>query len=315
MKPVHYRNRQPLEYTPHDLRLVLKTRRFYDHIFIPRRRRRKLPGRVVGSVGIVLVTAGELIKGQFGMLLFVAGILLLIVGLHFEILNRVAYEYKYFIVPVVVLALFGLYLVRPQMFRPLFPKQYVTQLVHLSAGFPFTSDRLTIIFGGKGMVSVTYTKQQLEQAKTDSLVRSRGGIPFIAYQDSSRLFIDADVYAGEDSPPILIRRNVVSGLPFKWDGNFNSRALEIVNPDTLPVFQLVYLSKDTIRIRGVFQAKGKLVIVDESGVTEAQGKRVLFYGTRAIFKYPSWKYPGQLFSTSQPDLSKSLHKDHLPGKK
>lgn len=258
----------------------------------------------MGAVGIVLVAAGELIKGPIGLILFIAGAVLVVLGIHFEILNRLVYQYKYFIVPTAVLVLFGVFLFRPQTFSPLLPRQYVSQLYRSSAGFPFNSKKLTVIFGGADRVSVTYTRKELEKAKTDSVSRTIGGIPFVAYLDSSKLYINANIYAGADSPPIHMRRNVVSGLPYRWDGNYNNRALEIVTPDTLPVFQLVYESIDTIRVRGVFQAKGELVIADESGVSEAQGKRVLFYGTRAIFKYPSWKYPGQLISQKGSDSSR-----------
>ncbi len=294
MKPVQYRNRRPLEYLPHDIRLSLKSRRYYTRDFIIRRKRRKLPGIIVGATGIVLLLAGELIQGNFGIVLFLIGAALLAVGIHFEILNRLIHQYKYFVVPAVVLVLFVVYLFRPQTFTPIIPKQHVTLLAHYSSGFPFDSTGVTFVFGGGDRITATYTKRQLEEEKNDSLSGSRTQVPFKAYLDRGKLFIDTDIFAGPDLPPILIRRNVIRRLPYGWDGNYNNRALEIVSADTMPVFQLVYISENRIRVNGVFQTQGGLVIADESGVSSAQGKRVLFYGTRPIFKYPSWKYPHRL---------------------
>jgi hypothetical protein len=300
MKPVQYRNRRPLEYLPHDLRLTLRSKRYYDRDFVVLRKYRKLPGLLVGISGLVILLAGELTKGSLGIVLFGAGAILMAVGTHFEIMNRLHHQYKYFIVPAVVVMLFGVYLFQPKIFAPLLPKQYVTELAGFSSGFPFDSTGLTVTFGGKDGVSATYTKRQLELAKNDSLPDSPTQAPFKAYLDSGKLFFDANVFAGSDQPPIQIRRDVIHGLPFGWDGNYSGRALEIVSTDTLPVFQLLFTSEDSVRIRGVFQVRQGLIIVDESGVSTAQKRRVLFYGTRPIFKYPSWKYPHQIMSASRP---------------
>lgn len=293
MKPVQYRNRQPLEYHPHDFRKILRSKKYHSDVYVAHREPRKLPGVLVGASGIVLLLAGELIQGTFGVVLFFFAILSIAVGAHFEILNRIIYQYKYFIVPVIGVMIILVYLTRPQVFGPLLPKQNMTQLFHFSSGYPFNSDELTVIFGGGEGVSFTYTKKQLEQATHDSLSRSGSEFPFAIYVDRGKLYLDADIFSGSDLPPIRIRRNVVYNLPNLWDGNYSGTALEIVSADTMPVFQLVFTSGDSIRINGVFQAQGRLVIADESGVSIAQGKRVLFYGTRPIFKYPSWKYKNQ----------------------
>ena len=264
------------------------------------RRHRKLPGIIVGAGGVVVLLAGEMVQGSLGIVLFVAGAVLVAIGTHFEIINRVHHQFKYFIVPVVAVILCVVYVIRPQTFGALLPKQYVTQLSHFTSGFSFNSPELTVIFGGQDGVSASYTKKQLELAKNDSLSELPTQVPFKAYLDSGKLFLDANVFAGSDQPPIRIRRNVIYGLPFGWDGNYSSRALEIVSADTMPVFQIVFTSEDSIRVRGVFQDQQGLVIVDGTGVSTAQKKRVLFYGTRPIFKYPSWKFPHQLISPSRP---------------
>ncbi len=300
MKPVEYRNRNPIEYVSNDFRLALKSMRYHSREYIAKWKRKKLPGIPVGTAGVVILLAGELIQGATGTVLFEIGVALFAVGAHFEIVNRIVYQYKYFIVPAVAAALFLVYLIRPQVFGIVLPRQYVTELSHFSSGFPLTSTKLTVILGGGDKAAVTSTKKQLEEAKGDSLSGTGARLPFVIYLDRGKLFIEADVFAGGDRPPILIRRNVIYGLPYGWDGNYDSGALEIVSADTLPMFQLIFKSEDEIRVNGVFRSQGKLVIADQSGVTSVQGKLVLFYNTKPVFKYPSWKYPHQRSSSSLP---------------
>ncbi|HQT92257.1 MAG TPA: hypothetical protein PL001_09565, partial [Candidatus Kryptobacter bacterium] len=101
------------------------------------RRHRKLPGVIVGASGVVVLLAAELVQGSLGIVLFVAGAVLLAVGTHFEIINRVHHQYKYFIVPVIAVMLCAVYVIRPQTFGALLPKQFVTQLSHFTSGFSF----------------------------------------------------------------------------------------------------------------------------------------------------------------------------------
>lgn len=300
MKPVQYRNRKPIEYVPNDFRLALKSMRYYSRDYIAKWKRRKLPGIPVGVSGIVLLLLGELIQGAPGIVLFDIGAALITVGAHFEIVNRVVYQHKYFIVPAIAAALLLVCLISPQLLGIILPKQYVSELSHFSSGFPLTSTKLTVALGGGNRVAVTYTKKQLEEAKHDSLSGSGGQLPFIVYLDREKLFTDADIFAGGRRPPIRIRRNVIYGLPPGWDGNYDSRALEIVTADTFPVFQLIYRSDDRVSVNGVFQSQGRLIIADQSGVTSVQGNLPLFYSAEPIFKYPSWKYPHQRSSASLP---------------
>lgn len=298
MNPVQYRNHKPLEYLPNDFRIALKSRRFYTRSFIFRRKRRKLPGIFVGSVGLAFLLISELIKGGIGLRLFGAAAALVAAGAHFEMINRIVRQYKYFVVPGAVLAVLLIYLVRPQIFNPILPKQFVSRLAGFSSGFDFSSNKITLLFGIKKRSAATYTRKQLQDNNDDSLYISGRRIPLKIYLDKGKLFLDADVFAGADASPIRIRRDVIYGLPYGWDGNYTKNALEIVSADTLPVFQFVFISRDSVLVRGVFTAGTGLVIVDESGILDAKGKRVLFYGTQAIFKYPSWKHRGSPASVS-----------------
>lgn len=258
--------------------------------------RRKLPGILVGSGGVVLLLASELIQGVLGNLLFIIAVLAIATGGHFEIVNRVFPQFKYFIVPIIAVILTIVYSVQPQFFQPILPKQEATQLSHFSSGFPFRSDELTLTFGGGEGASFTLSRKDLEQAKTSSTFRFGAQIPFNAYVDRGKLFIDINVFTGADLSPIHIKRNAILDLPDRWDGNYDYHALEIVNADTVPVFQLAYISEDHVVIKGIFPVQGGLAIADENGLSYVHGTRVLFYGTKPIFKYPSWKNPNKRIS-------------------
>lgn len=303
MNPIQYRNRSPIEYLPNDFRLALKSKRFYSRVFLIRRKRRKLPGKVVGITGGVLLITGELAGGSPGMLLFLVAVVFLAVGVHFELLNRLVRQFKYFIVPSVAVLLCATYFLKPELYSSVIPRQYVSQLSRFSSGFPFASSKLTVTVGGRGGVSFVYTKKQLEEARRDSASLLGSPVPFTIYLDSGMLFMDADIFAGPDNPPIRMRRNVFYGLPFKWDGNYDSNTVEVVSPDTVPVFQLSYIADDKIRIRGVFPSQGRLVIADEGGVMKSKASRALFYATKPVFRYPSWKYPHKLLVPSFPSAS------------
>ncbi len=294
MKPAQYRNHRPLEYLPNDFRIALKTKRLRDFEFILRRRKRRLPGIVTVSAGIALLVMSELINGGIGGALFILAAPITMFGIHFELVNRIARRYKYFVVPAASTMLLLAYAAWPQAFSVIVPKQHVTLLSRYSAGFPLNARKLTVTLGGGGRVSATYTKEKLDSAKGDSIPGSTMRIPLDFYTENNRLYVDADVFAGVNHPPIRIRRNVVSGLPHGWDGNYSNVALEIISADTIPVLQIYYVSADSIRVNGVFRAGGKLVIADGSGVSSVQGKLVLFYRATPMFKYPSWRYPNEL---------------------
>ena len=290
MKPVQYRNRNPIEYHPNDFRKFLKAWRHYENIYIAKWKPRKLPGIAVGVTGIVTMILGELLQGSLGILLFFVAVVLIAIGAHFEVMNRVHLPHKYFIVPAAFIILVSVYLIRPQFFGFVVPREPITQLSLAPSGFAIDTDSLMVVVGGGQGYSLTFTQKQLEQAAGDSLSGTVSSLPLRLFLVSGRLFVDADIFAGSDLPPIRIRRNVVHGLPYRCDGNYDGSALEIVNADGMPVFQMVFESSNRLRVNGVFQSPTRLIIADNSGITMAQGKRVLFYGIRPMFRYPSRKY-------------------------
>jgi hypothetical protein len=78
-----------------------------------------------------------------------------------------------------------------------------------------------------------------------------GFTPIKLYVEERRLFADVTIL---DSPssPIEVRHNEYVVRPTGWDKNSDSSALEIVDADLNPVFQMIYSSNYSILINGIF---------------------------------------------------------------
>lgn len=114
-----------------------------------------------------------------------------------------------------------------------------------------------------------------------------------------RVYVDAAVYTGANTAALQIEGNALldppRGLP-GWDWNANRQGLEIVDGQRRPVFQMLFIPPDAIRIRGVFAAGKRIAIADCSGPAIYAAPRPLTMptlGCPRLFKYPAWRYPGQ----------------------
>lgn len=119
--------------------------------------------------------------------------------------------------------------------------------------------------------------------------------PFKPYIENGKLFVDVNIYSESGFPPIKIIKNELHNLPDNWDRNFNNKALEIVNEDKKPVYQLIYKAPFNINIKGVFPIPGGVLVADD-----IKGVSMISYNNfpvkiklSPIFKYPSWRYPGK----------------------
>ncbi|MBI4188485.1 MAG: hypothetical protein HY529_04675 [Chloroflexi bacterium] len=80
----------------------------------------------------------------------------------------------------------------------------------------------------------------------------------------------------------------------KYDLNFDTEALEIVNPENVVVLQ-VQLSGNTANVQGVFySSSGELCIVDEYSVRV--NPKDVSVNIKPIFKHPGIKYIAQRLS-------------------
>lgn len=115
-----------------------------------------------------------------------------------------------------------------------------------------------------------------------------------------QILVDADVFTKPNDPPMRIRRNEITNRPLRgperergWDKNYsqNNSAIEIVNEEGVPVFQIIYLDEAQVVINGVF-VRGERITVLDNGQTHFgfKGDIVTREPIKRIFKYPSWKY-------------------------
>lgn len=114
-----------------------------------------------------------------------------------------------------------------------------------------------------------------------------------AYVDNGGFYVDAELYYAKDKPPLKLVRNRLIERPSEWDSNFDGSAIEVVDGNGRPRFQLIYHDPRTIFLRGIFQFDGRVVILEERNSRFAVGSTDLHMQTGPLFKYPSRLYQGQ----------------------
>jgi hypothetical protein len=77
-----------------------------------------------------------------------------------------------------------------------------------------------------------------------------------------RFYCDFDMLAGQTTSPVVVRHNqLVKPLPLGWMSNNNDVALEVVNQDEHPIFQMYYDGPDKIVINGIIVMSGWVFFV------------------------------------------------------
>jgi len=137
--------------------------------------------------------------------------------------------------------------------------------------------------GTNGSIGISVDPYLREQSFSNNL------IPIFAQVIRRRLFIDAEVrYRGGS---LRIRGNSPQQqIPLHWDWNHDTNAVEVVDEDGSPVFQMIYVRPEKVLIAGHFATKSASVQIASDGYGFA-GYRSDFI--QPLFKYPSGLYPGQ----------------------
>jgi hypothetical protein len=144
-----------------------------------------------------------------------------------------------------------------------------------------------------------HTISQLSTRESPTSVAPFGDSRAIkAYVEDGRLYVDALLYYAQDKPPLQLIHNELKGRPSKWDRNFDNSAIEIVDENLVPRFQLIYKDARTILLRGVFQfPSGAVVFEDRARFFVGSLENTV--GIVRIFKYPSRLHQG----AELPDVS------------
>ncbi|MGC1421592.1 MAG: hypothetical protein WA354_13295 [Terracidiphilus sp.] len=79
------------------------------------------------------------------------------------------------------------------------------------------------------------------------------------------------------------------------DRNYSSRAFEVVTEDGSPVLQVIWLTSNHMRLSGLFPLpNGELLCMSNDTAQEIDLQEIGTCKITPIFKYPSWKYQGEL---------------------
>lgn len=133
---------------------------------------------------------------------------------------------------------------------------------------------------------VAMKPEELRQEKRKvSIITAGPGLelsPPLFYIEGDRLFMDFEAKApvmagGGPQVPFGVRHNEIYGKPAHWDMNKNDSAMEVVDESGSVVCQMYYKAPHHIVFFGRFPSLG-----------------IVTPRPKPLFKYPSWKHPGQL---------------------
>ncbi len=139
------------------------------------------------------------------------------------------------------------------------------------------------------------------------------------FVEQGYLFVDAIIY-GAARHDVMVRHNRVEPdtlmMQPNWDYNANKRALEIVDGAGFPVFQMVFEPPNRAKVLGIYPFPNDEVLIQVDFKKPLAGLSSLFQDARAptpanepagteawrefhltakpLFKYPSWRHPGEL---------------------
>ena len=172
------------------------------------------------------------------------------------------------------------------------------------------------IVSGNDEFTIPIGKEGAKFSVLSSAYQSTNGawsrIPVIAgHVFNNRFFADVTIPGGFPFGPFKLSGTNIDGhLPPSWDMNFDANAIEIVNNDEVPIYQIIYKRPDVMEIYGVFLAGDKLMAVTRHGTrampTSVSGSPTridpITLGLNKIFKYPSIAYPGKRVEQPAPTV-------------
>ncbi len=156
----------------------------------------------------------------------------------------------------------------------------------------FDQKHETLNFSLGGGITCGYSEEQLRKQPNEPF-QLGGHVPIKVYLEKDKLYGDVEIFSQSGMPPITITKNCISGLPHDWDVNKNEKALEVVDKNKNPVYQLIYKNDGHIVLNGIFPFPGGVVVADENGMIMNPSLPYTLILQR-IFKYPAWKYPAKL---------------------
>jgi hypothetical protein len=115
--------------------------------------------------------------------------------------------------------------------------------------------------------------------------------PIALKLENDKLVFSFKLWTKEGSPPLEVENNEIKGSMPGWDWNFTANALEMVNENGIPMFQMIKKGPRRLIFNGVFVGPEGALLVSDSGISGIRNPRAKL--PKPIFKYPAWKFPGK----------------------
>ena len=120
-----------------------------------------------------------------------------------------------------------------------------------------------------------------------------GYAPVTLHVNGNVLLYDFKIWAGTGVAPIEVKNNRFTVRVPEWDWNSNANAFEVVDEKNVTIFQLIRKTQDHIIVNGIFpMPDGRMIVAGPKGAGLVKSVPSDFV-LKPIFRYPSWKYPGQ----------------------
>ncbi|PYI92056.1 MAG: hypothetical protein DME97_11450 [Verrucomicrobia bacterium] len=132
---------------------------------------------------------------------------------------------------------------------------------------------------GSGIIAHKLASELKAGARWEPIVMGDKA-PITLYVENGEFFADFNAALLPGEHPIKLRHNELQGKPHGWDMNSNDSALEIVDENGAPVFQMVWADSAHIIVKGDFVLNTMRMTFPPVG--------------SPIFKYPAWKFPSEL---------------------
>jgi len=158
------------------------------------------------------------------------------------------------------------------------------KLFGFSEGLP---EQVTVLISNDSNIkmSMNIGTSVLKKGPFDGLLVVGNHRPLSVYIEDNVFYVDATITDGTGSDTVKIHKNVIDIKPPQWDRNFSQNAIEVVDANQHPIFQMIRKRANVIQIAGLFATSG--AVFDASP-------------TKTLFKYPAWKYPGQYADENTP---------------
>jgi hypothetical protein len=153
-------------------------------------------------------------------------------------------------------------------------------------------DEVTVICGGVN----TWTREFLENKQNMAMPFALdGAIPIRVYIEDGVFYVDVHLYGGPNKPVIEITKYKFKVQNPAWDANSTANAFEVVVDGKVPVLQMIKRSASTIEINAVIPYNNGIVLAVGHTIKllPPPSENELPIPMTPMFKYPSWKYPGQ----------------------